>query len=69
MGKDKVIGYLVNGEVLCNYCTFYGEQYSSIKSTVTGLALSNVLPYSQTCHGCGVVLVEGVNCELFPKKD
>jgi len=70
--EDKVVGYLVNGEVLCKICAFCCYDIKSTDGNVNNsklvkVYLSNIKPYSQSCHGCGVVLVESPCCELFEK--
>jgi len=51
--RDKVIGYLSNGQVLCEDC------FNSQNNPGVSLWESNILPYTQDCFTCPKVLVLG----------
>lgn len=59
---DKVIGYFVpNGKFVCGDCLL--SKYGSLTTQSPDpckVFLSNVSPYSQTCHECGKLCVDGV---------
>jgi hypothetical protein len=62
--EEMPVGYMRDSEFVCPECTGEG-QYSSVY-------LVNVKPYSQTCHKCGKLIVDGFKTdgkplELFAK--
>lgn len=64
------IARIKDATVHCLECL--GEDSDTTGTNANGarLFLANIMPYRQTCHGCGKVLSAGQSCiwtELFPK--
>ena len=61
MYNTDVIGKLIEGQFVCNRCAL---QYDLAPDPLAiNVIKKHILPYSQTCHDCGKLIVNGVKRE------
>lgn len=53
-----------DGKFVCHHCAL---SYDLVAENAASVYLVNIIPYSQECHDCGILLVEGWDCQLYSK--